>query len=286
MDLTVTSYATWDDLCGYMDGSAAVIGEMMLPILEPIDGRRRSSDARDLGDGCRFQLTNFLRDVAEDLDLRAAMYLPQEGPATASAPTPRAPLGGGRTVAAADALRDRPAAGRCTASGRSWASPLLPPVNGALHRAPPEPCSTPRSSTGSRRARLRRLHAASQRADVAQGDACGPAPALHAVTGYRGRDRRRHRPSWWADSRAQRHSSAAPVAPRRGRRRARSARLVGSVGRGDPVPAGTRPRACPARCSRSLQRQSRRPLRGAGGGRRADRRRRRRSPGRPAATSR
>ena len=35
MDLTVADYATYDDLLGYMDGSAAVIGEMMLPILEP-----------------------------------------------------------------------------------------------------------------------------------------------------------------------------------------------------------------------------------------------------------
>ena len=37
MDLTVESYETWDDLLVYMDGSAAVIGEMMLPILEPLD---------------------------------------------------------------------------------------------------------------------------------------------------------------------------------------------------------------------------------------------------------
>ena len=35
MDLTVDRYDTWDDLLDYMDGSAAVIGEMMLPILEP-----------------------------------------------------------------------------------------------------------------------------------------------------------------------------------------------------------------------------------------------------------
>ena len=33
MDLTVTSYATYDDLLDYMEGSAAVIGTMMLPIL-------------------------------------------------------------------------------------------------------------------------------------------------------------------------------------------------------------------------------------------------------------
>jgi phytoene synthase len=74
MDLTITSYETWKDLCGYMDGSAAVIGEMMLPILEPLDPAA-SPHARDLGDA--FQLTNFLRDVGEDLD-RGRVYLPQE----------------------------------------------------------------------------------------------------------------------------------------------------------------------------------------------------------------
>ena len=65
MDLTVDRYPTWDSLVDYMDGSACVIGEMMLPILEP-----RTPDAlphaRDLG--LAFQLTNFLRDVGEDLE--------------------------------------------------------------------------------------------------------------------------------------------------------------------------------------------------------------------------
>ena len=37
MDLDVASYPRWDDLLRYMDGSAAVIGEMMLPVLEPLD---------------------------------------------------------------------------------------------------------------------------------------------------------------------------------------------------------------------------------------------------------
>ena len=37
MDLTVTDYATYADLLAYMEGSAAVIGTMMLPILEPSD---------------------------------------------------------------------------------------------------------------------------------------------------------------------------------------------------------------------------------------------------------
>lgn len=75
MDLTVEQYETWDDLRGYMDGSAAVIGEMMLPILEPPDLESARPHARDLGDA--FQLTNFLRDIAEDLD-RGRQYLPQE----------------------------------------------------------------------------------------------------------------------------------------------------------------------------------------------------------------
>jgi phytoene synthase len=74
MDLTVGSYATWSSLLGYMDGSAAVIGEMMLPILEP-SSPDALEPARDLGNA--FQLTNFLRDVAEDLD-RGRVYLPQQ----------------------------------------------------------------------------------------------------------------------------------------------------------------------------------------------------------------
>lgn len=73
MDLTVESYATWADLLVYMDGSAAVIGEMMLPILEPSDYDAALPHARDLGNA--FQLTNFLRDIDEDLD-RGRQYIP------------------------------------------------------------------------------------------------------------------------------------------------------------------------------------------------------------------
>ena len=75
MDLTVERYETWEDLREYMDGSAAVIGEMMLPILEPTDLPTATGPARALGEA--FQLTNFLRDVDEDLD-RGRQYLPQE----------------------------------------------------------------------------------------------------------------------------------------------------------------------------------------------------------------
>ena len=74
LDLSVSRYDTYDDLLGYMDGSAAVIGEMLLPILEP-ESPAAFGHARDLG--VAFQLTNFLRDVAEDLD-RGRVYIPQE----------------------------------------------------------------------------------------------------------------------------------------------------------------------------------------------------------------
>ncbi len=75
MDLTVDHYDTWDDLLDYMDGSAAVIGEMMLPILEPEDIDAARPHAMDLGNA--FQLTNFLRDVGEDLE-RGRVYVPME----------------------------------------------------------------------------------------------------------------------------------------------------------------------------------------------------------------
>ena len=74
MDLTVNSYRTWGDLSGYMEGSAAVIGEMMLPVLEPTSPKA-IAPARSLG--LAFQLTNFLRDVGEDLD-RGRVYLPTD----------------------------------------------------------------------------------------------------------------------------------------------------------------------------------------------------------------
>ncbi|TDD83489.1 phytoene/squalene synthase family protein [Actinomadura darangshiensis] len=75
-DLTVTRYDTYEDLLVYMEGSAAAIGLMMLPVLETVPGAERLArePARELGRA--FQLTNFLRDVAEDLT-RGRVYLPR-----------------------------------------------------------------------------------------------------------------------------------------------------------------------------------------------------------------
>lgn len=72
MDLTVTEYATYDDLYEYVYGSAAVIGLQMVPILEP-----SSQDAYKYATelGVAFQLANFIRDIGEDLE-RGRVYLP------------------------------------------------------------------------------------------------------------------------------------------------------------------------------------------------------------------
>ncbi|WP_409182181.1 phytoene/squalene synthase family protein [Amycolatopsis sp. VS8301801F10] len=76
MDLTVAEYATYADLAEYIYGSACVIGLQMLPVfgtLVPLEEAAPSAAA--LGEA--FQLTNFLRDVGEDLD-RGRLYLPTE----------------------------------------------------------------------------------------------------------------------------------------------------------------------------------------------------------------
>ena len=76
MDTHVTSYATDADLAVYVHGSAAVIGLQMLPVLGttvPLEEAEPPATAL----GVAFQLTNFLRDVGEDLD-RGRVYLPAD----------------------------------------------------------------------------------------------------------------------------------------------------------------------------------------------------------------
>ncbi|WP_301283911.1 phytoene/squalene synthase family protein [Williamsia deligens] len=68
-------YATFDDLDVYMYGSASVIGLQMVPILGSSDPEAALPLAAALGEA--FQLTNFIRDVGEDLD-RDRIYLPTD----------------------------------------------------------------------------------------------------------------------------------------------------------------------------------------------------------------
>ncbi|MEU4740643.1 phytoene/squalene synthase family protein [Actinosynnema sp. NPDC023658] len=76
MDLTVTSYPDFAALERYVHGSAAVIGLQLLPVFGTVVPRAEAEpSAAALGRA--FQLTNFLRDVGEDLD-RGRVYLPSD----------------------------------------------------------------------------------------------------------------------------------------------------------------------------------------------------------------
>jgi phytoene synthase len=76
MDLTVTDYPNRDALNVYMRGSAGAIGLQLLPILGTV-GSMDEAAPYAAGLGRAFQLTNFLRDVDEDL-MRHRIYLPAD----------------------------------------------------------------------------------------------------------------------------------------------------------------------------------------------------------------
>jgi phytoene synthase len=77
-DLDVTGYPTMDHLDRYMWGSAAVIGLQVLPVLGTAPGvSRKEAAPHAIALGEAFQLTNFLRDVGEDVD-RGRVYLPAD----------------------------------------------------------------------------------------------------------------------------------------------------------------------------------------------------------------
>ncbi|MFR9674466.1 phytoene/squalene synthase family protein [Streptomyces sp. TR02-1] len=75
-DLDTTDYADYAALRAYMHGSAAVIGLQMVPVLGTVTAEEEAAPhAAALG--VAFQLTNFVRDVGEDLD-RGRVYLPAD----------------------------------------------------------------------------------------------------------------------------------------------------------------------------------------------------------------
>ncbi|WP_134430880.1 phytoene/squalene synthase family protein [Mycobacterium ulcerans] len=76
MDLSITDYPDRDALNTYMRGSAEAIGLQLLPILGTVVPAREAMPyAAALGRA--FQLTNFIRDVDEDL-ARNRIYLPAD----------------------------------------------------------------------------------------------------------------------------------------------------------------------------------------------------------------
>lgn len=73
MDLTVDRYATYKDLEHYMYGSAAVVGLMMSYVIGFKEGALPYAEKL----GYAMQLTNFVRDLKEDIEERGRIYLPQ-----------------------------------------------------------------------------------------------------------------------------------------------------------------------------------------------------------------
>ena len=144
-------YETWDDLLGYMDGSAAVIGEMLLPILEP-------TIPEAVGPGPRPRV----RVPAHELPARRRRG-PRPGTGVPAAGGPRAlrrrsPAPRRRRAVAGAACASRSTgAGPCTASADEGIA-LLPPASARCVRRRPD--ALQRDPRPHRGPRLRRVHGA------------------------------------------------------------------------------------------------------------------------------
>ncbi|WP_135663644.1 phytoene/squalene synthase family protein [Halorhabdus rudnickae] len=75
-DIERTRYETHEELVEYMRGSAAAVGNMMLTVMDPDERERAEPHATSLAEA--FQLTNFIRDVREDIRDYDRVYLPTE----------------------------------------------------------------------------------------------------------------------------------------------------------------------------------------------------------------
>jgi phytoene synthase len=77
-DIEQARYPTYEDLEDYMRGSAVAVANMMMAAMAMDDDDREQArpHARALAEA--FQLTNFLRDVREDIHDYGRVYLPQE----------------------------------------------------------------------------------------------------------------------------------------------------------------------------------------------------------------
>ena len=74
-DIETSRYDTYADLEAYMRGSAAAVGHMMTAIMGADEPAVARPHAGALGEA--FQLTNFIRDVREDIVDRDRIYLPE-----------------------------------------------------------------------------------------------------------------------------------------------------------------------------------------------------------------
>jgi phytoene synthase len=74
-DVSPGHYGTYADLEDYLRGSSVAVAYMMLSVMESEDTERARPHAKALGEA--FQLTNFLRDVREDILDYGRIYLPR-----------------------------------------------------------------------------------------------------------------------------------------------------------------------------------------------------------------
>jgi phytoene synthase len=78
-DIDRDRYETYADLEGYMRGSAAAVGTMMTAIMAAdMDVATETARPHAMALGEAFQLTNFIRDVREDIEELDRVYLPLE----------------------------------------------------------------------------------------------------------------------------------------------------------------------------------------------------------------
>ena len=76
MDIAQARYETFEDLREYMRGSAVAVGNMMTTVMDPPNQEAARPHAQALAEA--FQLSNFLRDVREDIREYGRVYLPTE----------------------------------------------------------------------------------------------------------------------------------------------------------------------------------------------------------------
>jgi phytoene synthase len=75
MDIETDRYRTHEELSTYLRGSSAAVGHMMTEVMDPPRKEAARPHAAALGEA--FQLTNFLRDVREDVRDYDRIYLPE-----------------------------------------------------------------------------------------------------------------------------------------------------------------------------------------------------------------
>ena len=77
-DIETTRYEAFEDLAEYMRGSSVAVANMMMAAMEMSDVDREEAQSHAAALAEAFQLTNFLRDVREDIHDYGRVYIPRE----------------------------------------------------------------------------------------------------------------------------------------------------------------------------------------------------------------